>query len=129
MVEKFGYTVSEPTELRDNPHSRLSANEREGILYDAGGKGIGAIHIRIDADEITTQMFLKFISISPLYRRQGQGTKLLQKAEEWAREFNVAKITGTILSNHEGWLPFFYLQNGYDLIPQGRGFTIHKNLQ
>lgn len=118
--------------LRIELSKNATAEEREAILtplraYNAAKAGATvseqiALLVRNDSDEILGGLygrvfyqwfFIELLSVPELARGQGMGSKLMQMAEDLARE---KKCVGMWLDTFEFQAPEFYRKCGYSEI-------------
>lgn len=137
--------------LRIELSKNATAEEREAILtplraYNAAKAGATvseqiALLVRNDSDEILGGLygrvfyqwfFIELLSVPELARGQGMGSKLMQMAEDLARE---KKCVGIWLDTFDFQAPEFYKKHGYselghiaDYPPGRKRFFFQKRL-
>ncbi|MBK8159913.1 MAG: GNAT family N-acetyltransferase [Rhodospirillaceae bacterium] len=91
-----------------NPDSRLI------VACDAAGVVCGYIHLQPIHDEVLDQAigYVSIIAVSENAGGQGIGRKLMQAAEDWAREMNYPAIVLDVFASNET-ARRFYEKAGY----------------
>lgn len=89
------------------------------LVAEYEGKVVGVLYANIesaDDDEVTYgyhRVSIDEVSIDPDYRSMGIGSKLMQEAENWARQNNISDLT-TLAYTFNDRAVRFYENNGYE---------------
>lgn len=89
--------------------SELLQKENVTILkYTESGKIIGSVYLEKQADKL----YLGMLTVSPELQGGGIGKKLMQAAEEFAKENNITKVSMTVISVRKELIDY-YKRRGY----------------
>lgn len=121
------YHENLPAAYKEAPANFLKRGDFLNILEDDkvimfvaedDGNVIGHLYAMIetfDEDEFApacTRIDINEVSVEPAYARQGIGTKLMEKAEEWAKEKKITNLETLVYDFNKDAISF-YEANGY----------------
>ena len=87
------------------------ADKFAGFVIEDGGRVVAAMFCREKVWWNNSELVAEEMFVRPEMQRQGFGTALLQKAEEYVREKKLAGIT--LSTNRFAPAPAFYKKNGF----------------
>lgn len=75
----------------------------------------GAANSEVDAESLADELYLDTVCIDPAFRGKGIGTKLLQYAEEVAKQKNISKLSLNVETEKEPAIRL-YKRLGYEIV-------------
>jgi len=75
----------------------------------------GVANSEVDAESLADELYIDTVCIDPLFRGKGIGTKLLQHAEEVAKQKNISKLSLNVETQKEPAIRL-YKRLGYEIV-------------
>lgn len=101
--------------------SELLQKENVTILkYTESGKIIGSVYLEKQADKL----YLGMLTVSPELQGGGIGKKLMQAAEDLAKENNIPKVSMTVISVRKELIEY-YERRGYKNTGETKPFPMN----
>lgn len=102
--------------------SELLQKENVTILkYTESGKIIGSVYLEKQADKL----YLGMLTVSPELQGGGIGKKLMQAAEDLAKENNIPKVSMTVISVRKELIEY-YERRGYKNTGETKPFPMNN---
>lgn len=122
---KKGWTTEEHLlggiRTNESDLSALLQNDNVTILkYTESGEMIGSVYLEKQADKL----YLGMLTVSPELQGGGIGKKLMQAAENLAKENNISKIAMTVISVRKELIEY-YERRGYKPTGETKPFPMN----